>query len=78
MTLTIEPSDSNEETEQPSSSLETRILLLASQGLTDREIGRELRIGFDRVRRETRKILLKLSARNKTEAVARALMSGRL
>jgi len=78
-TITVEASAPDRAQAAPRSpDLEAQILLLAAQGLTDREIARELRIGFDRVRREVRKILLRLSAKNKTEAVARALTSGEL
>ncbi len=78
-TITVEASAPDSADATPRSpDLERQILLLAAQGSTDREIARELRIGFDRVRREVRKILLRLSAKNKTEAVARALTSGEL
>jgi two-component system nitrate/nitrite response regulator NarL len=58
--------------------MQARVLSLAADGLTDREIARALGISLDRVKREVRSALLLLSSRNRTQAVVTALRAGML
>jgi DNA-binding NarL/FixJ family response regulator len=45
-------------------------------GETDREIARSLNTSVDRVKRAVRSSLMRLGARNRTEAAVRALLAG--
>jgi DNA-binding NarL/FixJ family response regulator len=64
---------------QPSNPLpgfDQQVLSLAASGLTDKEIARRLQTSVDRVKRGVRDSLIRLSARNRTEAVVRAALAG--
>ena len=54
------------------------VLRLAGLGLTDKEIARTLNLSLDREKRVMRDALIRLSARNRTEAVLRAREEGLL
>jgi DNA-binding NarL/FixJ family response regulator len=60
------------------SPFERRVLPLVAQGLTDREISQELGASIHSVKRAVRDCLVRLSARNRTEAAMRAATSGLL
>lgn len=51
---------------------ERGVLLLICRGLSNKDIARELQIAPETVKSHTKNILLKLSARTRAEAVARA------
>lgn len=51
---------------------ERGVLLLICRGLSNKDIARELQIAPETVKSHAKKILLKLSARTRAEAVARA------
>jgi DNA-binding NarL/FixJ family response regulator len=57
---------------------ETEILKLVSEGLSNRAIGRRLEISENTIKYHLKKILQKLGAQNRTEAVAYALRFGLL
>jgi len=60
------------------SAIEARVLALAAAGNTDREIARLLTISIHGVKHAIRSSLIRLGARNRTEAVVRALSGSML
>lgn len=55
---------------------ETELVSLIADGLTDREIARELTTSVDRVKRAVRLAIIRLAAKNRTEAAVQAVMLG--
>lgn len=55
---------------------QARVLALAADGYTDREIARNLRVPLNRVKHDIRDALMALSSRNRTQAVVMALRAG--
>jgi DNA-binding CsgD family transcriptional regulator len=73
-TVIVQPLPLAPEGVQPLSRRECQVLRLAAEGYTDAEIGRLLEISSGTVRTHVRHAREKMSARSRTEAVARALM----
>ena len=65
-----------EDTEPRLTSRETEVLQQASHGLRTQEIATALGISERTVQAHVRNVLLKLGARSRTQAVARAIRSG--
>lgn len=57
---------------------ETRVLELAARGKRTREIARDMGLTHESVRTQRKSVLRKWQARNMTQAVARAIRSGRV
>jgi DNA-binding NarL/FixJ family response regulator len=57
-------------------SFDTKVLELVAEGLSDRDVARHLKVPIDRVKRAVRDAMVRLSARNRTEAVVRAITAG--
>ncbi|MFT7518273.1 MAG: DNA-binding CsgD family transcriptional regulator [Kiritimatiellia bacterium] len=64
--------------ERPLSPRERQVMELIAQGLTNRIISRRLNISASTVRTHVEHLLEKLNARNRAEAVTRALETGQL
>ena len=60
------------------SPFEQRVLSLVADGLSDREISQELGVSVHSVKRAVRACLVRLAARNRTEAAMRATAFGLL
>ena len=63
---------------EPLSGRELEILVLISQGLSNREIGERLFLALDTVKGHNRRIFDKLQVQRRTEAIARARELGLL
>jgi DNA-binding NarL/FixJ family response regulator len=55
-----------------------RVLLFVAQGLTDQEISERLNVSLHTIKRAVRDCLVRLSARNRTQAVLLAVANGLL
>jgi DNA-binding CsgD family transcriptional regulator len=55
---------------------QTQVLVLASKGLTGKEIGKELGVTFGAVRNQFYRIYRKLEVKNRAEAISKAIELG--
>ncbi len=58
------------------SPFEERVLVLIAEGESDKEIARRLCCSVDSIKRAVRQVLVRLAARNRTEAAVRAVLCG--